>query len=187
VTANTSGSDLSTLLKNLTKSASGLISSLSSPSDLPPIQDDLLKLSILAALSSVSMTGNDLAEHIKLTSAGRLSPTLNQIFPILNDLTEAKLLAQSVTEELKIFSITKGGKKWLAEHTLETSSQNSVKPQFELSKSLNAKRKLGRASLRLGQAIAAVATLDDSESVDEAAKVVEKAAKKLFGMVAEND
>ena len=150
------------------------------------VSEEQLQLAVLTALSAGPMDGQQLVQHMARISAGQFSPAESQVFPLLAELTEQKLIQFSIKGEVKTYSITAGGSSWLAANPAEAGDSGSPQAANRASQ-LKSKAALAKAGIQLGQAVAAIASSDSVKNQEEATVLLEATTKKLFALAAKAD
>lgn len=173
--------DFGKLLTDIRDSVSSFIQSGQSRMTGAGVDEDDIKAAVLTALSESAKNGNQIIEHIALASAGQFAPKESEIFPLLNQMTEEGLVSFEITNEVKSFKISKTGKAWLSGQSSEPKG-SYTKPKPMASECLQAKAELSKHAMRMGQAIVAVASMDDTAKIKAATKIVENATRELFGI-----
>ena len=159
----------------------------------PPASAAAVKRAILTVLSDGAKSGTEVITTISAASAGAWSPADSDVYPVLQDLTDASYLNFDVIDGKKTYLITDAGRSWLAEnpevgHSSDSSSTagGSTGSFRDWSNhKIKAKADLAKASVQLGQAVAAVASNGSVDKLQRAQTVVEDASKAVFAILGE--
>jgi DNA-binding PadR family transcriptional regulator len=146
--------------------------------------DSEIRLAVLSVLAGEAKNGKEVIQAIQLSSGGTLSPEANKIYPLLEILHDEKLVSIKIEKELRVYSLTKEGKKSLeesaaklkdAEKVAATSENNWVKTSSENLK----------AGAKLAQALAQVAQHGTPDQQKRAAELVDETRRKVYAILAE--
>ena len=157
----------------------------------PPASAAAVKRAILTVLSDGAKSGTEVITTISAASAGAWSPAESDVYPVLQDLTDAGYLNFDVIDGKKTYLITDAGRGWLAENPEvghaagDKTSSGSKDVRDWANHNLKAKAELAKASVQLGQAVASVASNGSADKLQRAKAVVDDATKAVFALLGE--
>ena len=158
-----------------------------------PASATAVKRAILTVLTDGAKTGTQVIGTITAASAGSWAPSESDVYPVLQDLTDAGYLNFDVIDGKKTYLITDAGRGWLAENpevghssdSSATASGSTGSSRDWANHNMKAKADLAKASVQLGQAVAAVASNGSADKLQRAQAVVEDATKAVFAILGE--
>jgi DNA-binding PadR family transcriptional regulator len=178
------GNDLAALFDDIKKLVAGRMSDGTDAPGARPVDAAKLELAVLQQLSARPKDARKVCADLAVASAGAIQVSLDEAYPLLDDLVGRKLVAVKLVDEVKQFELTKAGAKHLADAAKLNKSDAEPKSKREGESLLAAKSQLAKSSLRFGQAVAAVSSANDAKAAIEASKLIDQATKELFALAA---
>jgi DNA-binding PadR family transcriptional regulator len=149
----------------------------------PSVSD--LRLAVLSILKSDAKNGKEVIEAISIVSGGTWTPKKSSIYPLLEELTDEELVAIKIEKELRVYSLTKKGKAYLAEE-LGKKQETKDKPESSKNNWVEINSAGVKASVKLAQALAQVAQSGTPDKQKRATELVDETRRKVHAILAED-
>ena len=178
------GNDLAALFDDIKKLVAGRMSDRTDAPSARPVDAAKLELAVLQQLSAGPKDARKVSADLAVASAGAIQVSLDEAYPLLDDLAGRKLVAAKLVDEVKQFELTKAGAKHLAEAAKVIKADTESTPKKDGESLLAAKSQLAKSSLRFGQAVAAVSSANDAKAAIEASTLIDQSTKELLALAA---
>jgi DNA-binding PadR family transcriptional regulator len=144
-----------------------------------------LRIAVMSALKGDSKNGKEVIEAISIASGGTWTPKKSSIYPLLEELTDEELVAIKIEKELRVYSLTKKGKAYLAEE-LAKKQETKDKPASSKNNWVEINSAGVKASVKLAQALAQVAQTGTPDQQKRATELVDETRRKVHAILAED-
>lgn len=145
-----------------------------------------IRVAVMSVLKGDSKNGKEVIQAISLASGGTWAPRQSAIYPLLEELTDEGLVAIKIDKELRVYSLTKAGKTYLAE-ALTKMQEKTGKPASSSRNNWVEINTAGvKASVKLAQALAQVAQNGTAEQQKRATDLVDETRRKVHAILAED-
>ncbi len=177
--------DVSDVVDGLRGLISSALSGVSKISGSEPSDSDM-RIAIMTVLSGGAKNGKEVIQHISLSSGGKWVPSSSKIYPMLEAMTDEKLVAIKIEKELRVYSLTKEGKKALEEASVKAAQNPEMKPENVRSNSkLEASSETLKAGAKLAQALSQVAQHGTPEQQKRAIELLDKTRRQIYAILSE--
>lgn len=176
--------DVSEMIDGIRGMVSSALNSSTKMNSNSPSEADL-RIAVLSVLKGDAKNGKEVIETISLASGGSWTPKKSSIYPLLEELTDEGLVALKIEKELRVYSITKKGKSFLAE-AVEKKQESKDKPAGSKNNWIELNSAGVKASVKLAQALAQVAQTGTPEQQKRATELVDETRRKVHAILAED-
>jgi DNA-binding PadR family transcriptional regulator len=166
----------------------GLVSSVRTNSNqMKPSSRDPreMRVAVLSVLKSDSKNGKEVIQAIELASLGAWTPKSSEIYPLLEEMTDEGLISIKIQKELRVYSLSKSGKAFLAEAIDKMKEKKSESAKSAGSNWLEMNASTLRSGAKLAQALAQVAQNGTAEQQKLAAELVDETRRKVYAILSE--
>jgi len=146
--------------------------------------DSEIRLAVLSVLAGGAKNGKEVIQAILLSSGGTWTPGANKIYPLLEVLHDEKLVSIKIEKELRVYSLTKEGKKVLEESAAKLKESEKVTPPTDKNWMKTSSENL-KAGAKLAQALSQVAQHGTPDQQKRAAELVDETRRKVYAILAE--
>ncbi len=144
-----------------------------------------LRMAVLSVLKGDAKNGKEVIQAISVVSGGTWTPKKSSIYPLLEELTDEELVAIKIEKELRVYSLTKKGKTYLAEE-LAKKQEAKDKPASSKNNWVEINSAGVKASVKLAQALAQVAQTGTPDQQKRATDLVDETRRKVHAILAED-
>lgn len=146
------------------------------------LNEEGLRLHILAALQEGSKTGHEIVEAL---SELNFKPTAGAVYPLLESLLDEGLISVTVKKDRKVYSITEAGKQLASstptpEQTLEDAEESSWAPKW-----VDVRGVVPVAAARLAKVSLEVSQYGTKEQQEQAAEAIDDARRRIHEILSE--
>lgn len=182
------GTEISNMIDSLRNGLSGFGMSPKKESQAKPSATET-KRAVLVLLKSQRSSGQQVIEALTNLSGGIWKPTENEIYPLLEQLTEEGLLEAAISKKVKVFTASAAADDWLATNPKPTSEQEQTQrePRVQPHGFIQAKSELAKASALIANAVAGIAISGTTEDLQAATDLLSKTSKSLFVMLGKDN
>jgi DNA-binding PadR family transcriptional regulator len=144
-----------------------------------------LRIAVLSVLKGDAKNGKEVIQAISVVSGGTWTPKKSAIYPLLEELTDEELVAIKIEKELRVYSLTKKGKTYLADE-LAKKEEAKDKPSSSKNNWVEINSAGVKASVKLAQALAQVAQTGTPDQQKRATELVDETRRKVHAILAED-
>ncbi|GGJ18180.1 hypothetical protein GCM10008938_00400 [Deinococcus roseus] len=149
----------------------------------PRVKPGNVRAAILALLSESPFNGYQIIQEIAQRSDNVWKPSSGSVYPALQQLIDEGLIQETVSEGKRAFALTEAGSLYCAEHPEEVSAPWKVVSEGVSDAVFDLRSALGQ----LFQATQQIAQVGTPEQAAQASKVLVRARKALYKLLAEDD
>lgn len=177
--------DVSEMIDGLRGMVSSAMNGASKMSSNSPSAMDI-RVAVMSVLKGDAKNGKEVIEAISLASGGTWTPKQSAIYPLLEELTDEELVAIKIEKELRVYSLTKKGKTYLADAMtkMQEKKEKSSSPSKNNWVEINTAGV--KASVKLAQALAQVAQNGTADQQKRATELVDETRRKVHAILAED-
>ena len=146
------------------------------------LNEEGLRLHILAALQEGSKTGHEIVETLAELN---VKPTAGAVYPLLESLLDEGLISVTVKKDRKVYSITDAGEQLASstptpEQTLEDAEESSWAPKW-----VDVRGVVPVAAGRLAKVSLEVSQYGTKEQQEQAAEAIDEARRRIHEILTE--
>ncbi len=176
--------DVSEMIDGMRGMVSSVMNGSNKMGSVSPSATDL-RMAVLSVLKGDAKNGKEVIQAISVVSGGTWTPKKSSIYPLLEELTDEELVAIKIEKELRVYSLTKKGKTYLAEE-LKKKQEPKDKPASSRNNWVEINSAGVKASVKLAQALAQVAQTGTADQQKRATDLVDETRRKVHAILAED-
>ncbi len=143
-----------------------------------------VRVAVMSVLKGDDKNGKEVIQAISLASGGAWTPKKSEIYPLLEELTDEGLVSIKIEKELRVYSLTKKGKAFLANALSKIEEKD--KPTGSKTNWVEINSEGVKASVKLAQALAQVAQYGTPDQQKRATELVNETRRKVHAILAED-